>query len=204
MADVLTFPVSRISILCRLNKLGIRLTSARQQTILRGDTSGTVIHPFFISAAHCLGMYFCQGMESSPGMIRLQAKHLQRCFEWLAEIFNGDDWELRAQIALWATSFSITLSIDRSTSLYMQRSCEAINTAGLKFVPTYGRPPEFSEALHEKLSVLSQIIYFENFLFLTWGGAEPMMTARIEEEFRYQLPVRSPRRHLCHGPSPLL
>lgn len=72
----------------------------------------------------------------------------------------------------------------------MQKSCEAVDTAGLQFVPTYGRPPVFSEALHEKLSVLSQIIYFENFLFLTAGGTEPMKTARIEKEFRYQLPVR--------------
>ena len=135
-------------------------------------------------------MYFCQGMEDSPSMVRLQAKHLQQCFEWLAEIFKEHDWELRAQVALWVTSSSIVLSIDHSISLYMQRSCEAVNTGGLQFVPTYGRPPEFSEDLHEKLSVLSQIIYFENFLFLTHGRAEPTMTQRIEKEFRYQLPVR--------------
>ena len=168
----------------------MRFTSARQQAILRGDTSGAVIHPFFIHAVHCLGMYFCDGMENSPAMVRLQAKHLQSTFEWLAEIFKGHDWELRAQVALWAISSSIVLSITRSISLYMQKSCEAVDTAGLQFVPTYGRPPVFSEALHEKLSVLSQIIYFENFLFLTAGGTEPMKTARIEKEFRYQLPVR--------------
>lgn len=123
-------------------------------------------------------------------MVRLQAKHLQKSLEWLAEISKGHNWELRAQVALWVTSSSITLSIDRTISLYMQKSCEAVNTAGLQFIPTYGRPPEFSEVLHEKLSVLSQIIYFENFLFLTSGGAEPTMTARIEKEFRYKLPVR--------------
>lgn len=159
--------------------------------MLGGDTSGTIIHPFFIPAAQALGMYFCEGMESSPAMVRLHAKHIQMCLEWLAEIFKGNDWELRAQVALWVTSASITLSLnDYYIPLYMQRGCEAINTGGLRFIPTYGRPPAFSEDLHEKLSVLSQIIYFENFLFLTHGGEEPRMTAKIEEEFRHQLPVR--------------
>lgn len=134
-------------------------------------------------------MYFCEGMENSSAMVRLQAKHLQRCLELLSEIFRGCDWELRAQVALWAVSSSITLSIDRSIFSFMRKSCEAVNNGGLQFVPMYGRPPEFSEGLHEKLSVLSQIIYFENFLFLTHGNVEPTMTARIENEFRYQLPV---------------
>ena len=130
-------------------------------------------------------------MEKSPAMVRLQAKHLQKCFEWHLEIFKGNDWELRAQAAVWVVSSSIVLSLERPTSLYMQKSYETVNAGGLKFIPIYGRPPEFSEDLHEKFSVLSQIIYFENFLFLTCGGAVPMMAARIEKEFRYQLPVRS-------------
>ena len=122
-------------------------------------------------------------------MIRLQAKYLQATFEWLAKIFKGNDWELRAQVALWVTAGSVAVSSNNFTFPYMQKGCEAINTGGLKFLPMYGRPPEFSETLHERLSVLSQTIYFENFLFLTCGGAEPMMTAGIEKEFRCQLPV---------------
>lgn len=169
--------------------MGIRFTPRRQRAVLDGDSSGSVIHPFFIPAAQSIGMYFCEGMASSHAMIRLQAKHLQRALECLAEVFKGDDWELRAQVALWVTSASITLSIDDYTFLYMQRCCEAVETAGSRFIPIYGRPPLFSEELQEKLVVLSQIIYFENFLFLTWNGEEPAMTARIEKEFRHQLPV---------------
>lgn len=135
-------------------------------------------------------MYFCEGMANSPAMVRLHAKHVQMTLECLVEIFEGHDWELRAQAALWVTSASITLLLDNHALLYMQRSCEAVNTAGLRFIPTYGRPPEFSEELHEKLSVLSQIIYFENFLFLTHSGGEPTMATGIEGQFRYQLPVR--------------
>jgi hypothetical protein len=110
------------------------------------------------------------------------------------EIFKGDDWELRAQVALWVTAGSFTLSADGFAFLYMERSYEAVNRGELRFIPVYGRPPGLSEALHEKLSTLSQIIYFENFLFLTSGGSEPTRTARIEKEFRDQLPV-------CHASS---
>lgn len=156
---------------------------------MRGDTSGVVIHQFFILAAQSLGMHFCEGMDGSFAMIRLQARHLQTSLESLADILKGHDWELMAQAALWVTAGSIVLPFEGVTSRYIKKTCEAINVAGLQFIPTYGRPPGFSEELHEKLSILSQVIYFENFLFLTCGGAEPTMTARIEKEFRHRLQV---------------
>ncbi|KAF9646810.1 hypothetical protein BDM02DRAFT_2889392 [Thelephora ganbajun] len=174
-------------VVCRLIKIGIRFTSEKQQALLRGDTSGAVIHPFFISAAQSLGMHFCEGMGNLPAMIRLQAKYLQTCLELLADIFKGHDWELRAQAVLWAVVGSVISWQSHLTTLYVKKSCEAVNTAKLQFVPTYGRPPAFSEDLHEKFCVLSQVIYFENFSFLACGGAEPSMTARIEKEFRHRL-----------------
>jgi len=182
--------VSRLRILCRLSKLGIRFTPKKQQALLRGDTSGTVLNPFFIHSAQALGMHFCERMDDSPAMIRLQARHLQMALEYLADIIKGHERELTAQATLWVTAGTFILPVDGLTHTYLQRSCEAVNTAELRFIPTYGQPPEFSEDLHEKLSVLSQIIYFENFLFLACDGAEPVMTARIEKEFRYELQVR--------------
>ena len=178
-----------------MSKLGLRFTSEKQQALLHGDTSGAIIHPFFIPAAQALGMHFCEGMADSPAMVQLHAKHVQTSLGLLLEVFKGCDWELRTHVALWITTASITLSTDHLIFPYLQRSYEAINTAGFQFIPTCGQPPEFSESLHEKLSVLSQVIYFENFLFLACGGTEPTMTTRIEKEFRYQLPVwpTSPR-----------
>ncbi|KAF9645907.1 hypothetical protein BDM02DRAFT_388919 [Thelephora ganbajun] len=58
----------RLRILCRLNKLGVRFTSEKQQALLRGDTSGTVIHPFFVHYAQTLGMYFCEDMDPGGSM----------------------------------------------------------------------------------------------------------------------------------------
>jgi hypothetical protein len=180
-----------------MNKLGIKLTSERKQAVLDGDVSGTVIDPFFIYAAQSLGMYFCDGMDDSTAMVRLQAKHLQDALERLVEIFEGRDWELRAQAALWVITSSITLPSDSFVSLYMKKGCDAINSGELRFISTL---PASSEVLQEKFSVLSQMIYFENFLFLACDGAEPTMTARIEKEFRCRLAVRPPSSSFVHLP----
>ena len=135
-------------------------------------------------------MHLGEDMGNSPTMIRLQAKNIQRSLESLVDTFKGHDWELIAQVALWVTAGSMAMRLSHIAHAYIKKCCDIINRAGLQFIPTYGRPPEFSEDLHEKLSVLSQAIYFENFLFLTCGGAEPTMTTRIEKEFRHRLQVR--------------
>lgn len=170
----------------------MRLTSEKQQALLHGDTSGNAIHPYFIHSTQSMGMYLYEDIDNFPTMVLRQARYLQTSFELMVEIFKGYDWELRTQVSLWNAAGSIIVSFGESTFMYMQRICEDVNAAGLRFIPAYGRPPVFSEALHERMSVLSQVIYFENFLFLTAGGAEPTRTARIEKEFRYQLPEAYP------------
>jgi len=185
----LTLFISRLAVLCRSNKLGVRLTSEKQRALLRGDASGAVIHPFFVHCAQVLGMYFCDGMEGSPIMIQLHAKYARMGFDSLVDVFKIRDWELMAQAGAWLMAASIVLRLGETAHVHIRTCCEAVNTGRLQFIPTYGQPPEFSEDLHEKLCVLSQIIYFENFSFLTCGGAKPTMTARIEMEFKHQLRV---------------
>ena len=158
--------------------------------MLRGDASGAVIHPFFIHSTQTLGMYFCEGMDDSSAMNRLHAKHAHMCTESLMDILEKRDWELMAQTAVWVMAGYIILQLSETVHLYIRKCCEAVNTGGLQFIPTYGKPPGLSGELHEKLLVLSQLIYFENFLFLTCGGAEPRISARIEKEFRHKLQVR--------------
>lgn len=136
-------------------------------------------------------MHFCDGLDKSPAMAKLQVKYVQASLELLIEVSRGSDWELKAQMMLWVASGSIVMRLLQLTPSYIKKSCDVVNMAGLQFIPTYGRPPQFSQDLHEKISVLSQIIYFENFWFLTCGGAEPTMTARIEYEFRHQLQVNT-------------
>jgi len=104
-----------------------------------------------------------------------------------AELLEKARQELMAQAGIWLMAGFIILHLSDTIHLHVRTCCEAINTGRLQFIPKYGQPPEFSEELHEKFSVLSQIIYFENFAFLTCGWAKPTMTTRIEMEFRNQL-----------------
>lgn len=182
--------VSRLKILCRLNKLGIRFTSKKQQALLRGDTSGAVLHPFFVYGAQALGMYFCEGTGGSPAMVYLHAKYIQMSSEFLMDIFKTRDWEMMSQATVWTMAGSIILRLGNKAHRWIQPGCEAVTAARHQIIPECEKPPEFSEELHEKLSILTQAIYFENFLFLACGGVEPTMTVKLEAEFRHQLRVR--------------
>ena len=132
-------------------------------------------------------------MGSTPAMISLYAKYVQTSLEYLADMLRefaaGRQRELQAQVSLWITVGSIVMRLSHLTPAYLAKSCEAVNLGELRFIPTFDRPPPFSDDLHEKLSLLSQIIYYENFMLLTCGGAQPTMSARIEKEFRRKLQV---------------
>lgn len=88
------------------------------------------------------------------------------------------------------THVLIITGFTASAPLYLSKTCEAINKADLQFLPVYGRPPELSDQVREDVTVLSQAIYLENYLYLVLDGSAPAMTVRIEREFRLDLEVR--------------
>jgi len=157
---------------------------------MRGDTSNTIVHPFFVPATAGLGMNICAGAGDSPAMVRLHAKHGQQAFEQLAEITKGSDAYLQAQALLFVAVASLSSRWFMVSHKYLRKACTALNAASLRLIPATGRPPGLTEDVCERLATLSQIIYFENYLFLAVDGAEPKVIARIENEFRYELQVR--------------
>ena len=72
----------------------------------------------------------------------------------------------------------------------LKKACIALNAAKLRFIPDTGRPPELTDDVREKVVMLSQVIYLENYMFLAVDDVEPKMAARIEKEFRHELQVR--------------
>ena len=164
------------SVVCRLNKLGIHFAPKIQQALLDGDTSGTVIRPFFIPATHSLGKHFCEWMADSFTMVTLHARYVQEALEQLMEMLKETtrrkNWNLQAQVALRVKMGSVVMRLSEVMTLYVKKSCDAVNLGSPRFIQTYGRPPEFSEDLRERLSVLTQIIYFENFLCPTQDDGE--------------------------------
>ena len=123
-------------------------------------------------------------------MVRLLAKHSQLSFEQLAEIISGSDANLEAQALLYVATGSLYSRWFALSRKSLRKACITVNAASLRFIPATGRPPGLTEDVRERLAVLSQTIYFENYMFLAVDGTEPMMTVRIEKEFRYELQVR--------------
>ena len=184
--------IRRLWVLFRLPKLGSQFSSRRLDALLRGDQSVTVLDRAFVCGSHVLGMPFSLGVANTPTMVRFHARRTQTAWECLAELFKGQNYGVSAQAALLIASSSILLRMTQRALLFVQKSCDFIKAGDVRFVPVCGRPPEFSEELHETLVTLSQTIYWANYLFLMRGGPEPRATTKLEKEFRQELPVGGP------------
>ena len=182
--------ISRLWLLSRLLKFGIQFSGKKMDALLRGDLSGTVVNRAFVCGAHVFGMMYIVGTDDTPAMVRFHARRVQTAWESLAELFKGVDYRTKVQAAALVVSSHVYMCMPEMALLYIQKSCDFIKAGNVQFVPTCGRPPEFSEDLHETLATLSQTIYWANYMFLMRGGPEPRATAKLEWEFRQELPVR--------------
>lgn len=134
-------------------------------------------------------MLFSQSFTQTPAAPELQAKYSQFAWEELVEIQRGSDDYLKVQAMLSISSCCIVFRWVDYARQYVQKTCRIIDSAGLCFIPTYGKLPEYSEEVRRRSTALSQAIYFENYLFLACGGSEPKLTAGIEREYRHELQV---------------
>lgn len=122
-------------------------------------------------------------------MVQLHAKHSQRAFEKVAEINGGNDADVAVQVLLSLAAMDLYARCFKRARRFLTKACIALNAAKLCFIPSSGNPPGLTEDHHERLVVLSQIVYLESYLFLTVDGTEPKMAARIEKEFRHEFRV---------------
>ena len=183
---------SRLGVLCRLNRLGVYFTQEKQEAILRGDTSNSVIHRYFVDGLQAMATTLC-GREETLTMARLQARYTQAAWESFIQLTRTNQERVKAQaLVLLAQSF-IIIGFGAAARLYLLKACKIIEKEKLRFLPEHGLPAEFSEQVREDASVLSGAIYLENYFYLTLGEPAPTKTARIEREFRFDLQVRAPR-----------
>ena len=189
---------SRLKGLCQLSKLGLYFTQEKQEAILRGDTSNSVVHRNFVDGAQVMGMYFC-APEETPAMIRLQAIYVQRAWESLIHLSQTNGEREKAQALVRVAHSATILGFSTGAQLYLAKVCKIIEKVKLRFLPEYGLPAEFSEQVREEASVLSQAIYLENYFYLALGASAPVKTVRIEKEFRFDLQVTTIRRFFITG-----
>ena len=182
--------ISRLWALPRLVKLGVLFSQKKLDALIRGDMSNTVVDRAFVSGSQSLGILLSTDVSHTPAMVLFCARRTQTAMEDLADLFASEDHWAKVQIAAMVTSTCILLQIPQTGILYTQKGCDFIKTGNLRFAPICGRPPEFSEDLHENLASLSQTIYWANYMFLMRGGPEPQHAIiELEKEFRQELPV---------------
>ena len=181
---------SRLGVLCRLNRLGVYFTQEKQEAILRGDTSNSVIHRYFVDGLHAMATAL-SGSEATPAMVRLQARYTQAAWESFIQLTQTNQERAKAQATVLLAQSFIILGFNAAAQLYLLKACKIIEKEKLRFLPEYGLPVELSEGFREEASVLSGAIYLENDCYLMLGGSPPTKTARIEREFRFDLQVRA-------------
>ena len=154
---------------------------------MHGDKSGTVVHRAFVLGIQTVG--FSSFADCTPAMVRFHARRVQAFWEAAVDLFKGKDYRASTHFTSSLIGSWIYLRMPPLALLYTQKCCEFVQAGNLQFLPTYGRPPEFSEDLHEILAALTQVIYWSNYLFLMWSGPEPRATANLEKGFRKELPA---------------
>jgi hypothetical protein len=159
------------------------------EALLQGDLSGAVLNRAFVCGSHVLGMMPTAGVDCSPSMVQFHAKRVQTAWESLADLFNSGNHEVCLHAAVLVVSSHVYMRMPHLASLYIQKCCEFISQGDIRFAPTCGRPPRFSEDLREILAALSQTIYWANYLYLVCGGPEPRATTELETRFRWDVQV---------------
>ena len=195
----LTRFVSRLNTLRRYMTMGLRLRGDKQEAIMRGDLCGTVVHPFFVHQAHALGMHYCAALPDGKTAIIMQARYAQLTWESMADISKNQDRFLFLEAMFALASSCVFLRWLDITQTYLLKAIHLTEECHIRFVPEDSPAPAFSGEVHEHIAQLSQLIYLENFLFLTRNGVEPKATSRLEKEFRTELEVTDPLRSRPFG-----
>ena len=181
---------SRLRALRRLNTLGLYFTRDKQEALLHGDLSNAVVDRHFVYGLQVIGVHFYGVPEGTPAVLHMQARNIQMVWETLLLLNKTNQERTKAQALVLAVHAFIIVGFKAASQLYLLKACNIIEDATLRFLPESGPPPQLSDQVREAVSVLSQAIYLENYLYLTVGGPVPVKTARIEREFRSDLQVR--------------
>ena len=180
---------SRLWALHQMPRFGAYLDGKELESYLRGDISRTAPSGNFVIWAHLLRLAFSPDISPTPSVVRLFTRQFQLLMERAVDTLKSKNhWAAVRSLAM-AIPFYVFHCMLQTGLLYVQKTCNLIKAANLRFVPECGPPPEFSEHVHKTLVPLSQTIYWANYLFLTRHGPEPNATADLEREFRQEVPV---------------
>jgi hypothetical protein len=173
-----------------LNRIGLYFTTEKQEALLRGDMSNTVVNRHFVYALQVFGVHAGGAPELAPALVRLQARYIQMTLECLAQLKRTNQERTKVQALVSGAHAAILAGFKAVAQVYLFEAYEIIEKANLRFLPEYGPPAKLSDQVREDISVLYAVIYIGNYLYLTLKGSTPVRTEGIEREFMLDLEVR--------------
>ena len=173
-----------------MSRLGLYFTKEKREALVRGDTSNLVVDRLFVYMLQAFGVHLCR-VPPTAANIRLQANYAQIVMESLIQLNETNQEITKLQALVSAIHASILVGFMASGQLNLLMASKIIAKAKLRFLMEYEPPAELSERVLEDFSVLSQVIYLDNYFYLTSDGSVPVpvQTAGIEREFRFDLQV---------------
>ena len=183
-------------------QLGFRFTNAKEQAILLGDLSHTVVHPFFIHFAHMFGCNI--HLEQRRDYVNLQTLvfHIRSTLAALAEM-SEDDPLLLAQACLLMTFACLYNHNTRLSRRYLHLTIGIVKRNDIRLVPrtplhgmTDDPPLSYPEEVPERISFLINLMYSE-VLLTHISGSAPVLLSDLWEQFEHELPVCSSLTHIC-------
>jgi hypothetical protein len=170
-------------------QFGLYFSPAKQQAIILGDISGTVVHPFFIHFAQLGGCHFYQERRGEFFLLHLQAMYLDMVWDSFKDMAAGDDSFDAAQacqLMALAYLYSQHVSLGRK---FFRQSIALFRTHWIDFsvLPL----PDLTESLRERIAFLAGAIYSEiDCIFMF--GFEQEFTLDLEYGLRHELLVCVP------------
>jgi hypothetical protein len=188
---------SRLIFLSYRFEIGFQFTKAKEQAIIGGDLSNTVIHPFFIYFAQLLGSNLYQELKGEYCFLYTMCIYLQQTRDAMVSMREEDDPLSYAQARHFMAllcMYNHNVALGRQ---YFATILQTVQRYDIRFVSRYEystlreRPSSdpVSEEFAERTVFLSQIIYFQLHCILITGEADDLCRD-LRRQFTRELPVR--------------
>lgn len=177
---------------------GVYFPPPKLEVFLRGDTSSTILHPFFIHFGHLCGSQFYQEEHGQYFLLSIQAGHLLLSQEALKTMQEKGDPFTYAQ-AHFYMGFAYTYA--RSVVLgnrLLKRAVEVIRRNNIRFVPmSTGDLAEHNlvsavveplDLMRERVTLLSGVVFI-GIIFYLVGQPALVLGFTFEDDYKSAMPV---------------
>lgn len=139
--------------------------------------------------------HFYQEQRFQTSLAHIQAMHLQLCWESLLTMREAHDPLEKAQAWMFMASAAIHIHHITRAKHYLKRCLEIMKRHKIRMVSsetgivnTSSCGPPFTEEIHERVVLLSQLLYWLTYIYLLDGHSEEDYPD-LEHQFRFELPV---------------